>query len=98
MVNQLATPGLGSLMGGRILAGIGQLILAVVGFIMICGWFLKIILTIYHQLNGSAARPLPFPWLGQVGALTFFASWIWALVTSFSLLNEAKRNETGKPD
>ena len=42
LINQLATPGLGSLMGGRIFAGIGQLILAVAGFIMVTGWFIQL--------------------------------------------------------
>ena len=32
LINQLATPGLGSLMAGRLVAGIGQLLLAVAGF------------------------------------------------------------------
>ena len=35
LLNQLATPGLGSLMAGRWLAGVGQLALAVAGFVMV---------------------------------------------------------------
>ena len=84
-------------MGGRIGVGIGQLILAVAGFLMVVGWFIQLFLDIYHQLNGSAAESLPFPWLEPAGAITFLVSWLWSLVTSLSLLREARRNGGDKP-
>ena len=33
-------------------------------------------------------------WLAQLGAVFFGASWIWSLVTSLSLLREAREKET----
>ena len=38
LVNQFATPGLGSLMGRRIVAGIGQLLLAFLGAALVIYW------------------------------------------------------------
>jgi hypothetical protein len=84
-------------MAGRVIAGTGQLMLAVAGFIMVIGWFIQLFLDIYHQLKGVAAESLPFPWLGPVGAITFLTAWLWSLVTSLSLVRGACRNEGKKP-
>src|SRR5689334_22908013 len=83
LINQLATPGLGSLLARRWIAGTGQLLLAVAGFVMVVGWFAAVILGAYRQLNGGP-EPRPMGWLGEAGALTFAAAWCWALITSFS--------------
>ena len=92
LINQLATPGLGSLMAGRYVAGAGQLALAVIGFCLIIAWFISLMMQIYQQIDSDA--PLkPAAWLGKAGAVTFAASWLWSLVTSFSLLREARANE-----
>jgi len=85
-------------MGGHIFAGIGQLILAVTGFVMVSGWFVQLFMDFYHQLKGTGDEALPFPWLGPVGAATFVASWFWSLITSLSLLREARRNDRNKPN
>ena len=97
MINQLATPGLGSLMAGRIVAGTAQLILAVAGFLMIAGWFIQLAFGVYRQLQDFATEPPAFPWLGPAGAMAFLLSWLWALVTSLSLLRDARRNAGDKP-
>src|SRR5215467_7593404 len=85
LINQLATPGLGSLLARRWVAGTGQLLLAVAGFGMVVAWFAAVIIGVYRQLNGGP-EPRPMGWLGEAGALTFAAAWFWALITSFSLL------------
>ena len=91
LLNQFATPGLGSLMAGRWLAGTGQLALAVAGFIFILVWFVKIIIPYYRLMFGdSAPGPINW-WTGGLGAGLFALSWIWSLVTSLSLLREASR-------
>src|SRR6267142_5883224 len=41
ILNQFATPGLGSLMARRWFAGTGQLVLAVAGFCLLVGWFVQ---------------------------------------------------------
>ncbi len=96
LVNQLATPGLGSLMAGRWVAGIGQLALAVAGFVMVVVWFFKVMIQYYGQVTGDVpAHPV---WrIGVAGAILFVASWFWALVTSVSLLRAAKPDEPTEP-
>lgn len=80
-------------MGGRIFAGIGQLLLALAGFLMVTGWFIQFYLDLYRQWNGAAAEPLPFPWLGPAGVVAFLIAWFWSLITSISLLREGQHNE-----
>lgn len=92
ILNQLATPGLGSLLGRRFVTGIGQLALAVAGFSMLIGWFLQIFLALYRQIQELPPVPVRFPWLGKAGLALFVAAWCWSLVTSISLVREAGRN------
>lgn len=92
LVNQLATPGLGSLMAGRWVAGIGQLALAVAGFVMLVVWFFEIMVQYYGQITGEV-RVRPVGWIGEAGAILFVVSWFWALVTSLSLLRQAKTDD-----
>jgi len=89
LINQLATPGLGSLLAGRWVAGLGQLLLALAGFAMLVAWFGTVMIQLYRQINGDP-EPKPVAWLGELGALTFLASWLWAWVTSLALLRESK--------
>jgi hypothetical protein len=91
LINQLATPGLGTLMAGRLVVGIGQLILALAGFGFIVVWFAALLRQYYGLITGDA--PLtPLTWLAQAGAGLFIAAWCWSLVTSISLIREARRN------
>ena len=89
LINQLATPGFGSLMAGRRAAGIGQLLLAVAGFVMVIGWFVLTVTNVYNQL-ASDAEPKPVGWLGGAGALIFVVAWLWSLVTSLQILRSAR--------
>jgi hypothetical protein len=41
LINQLATPGLGSLMGRRWISGACQLLLSLTGCVMLLVWFFK---------------------------------------------------------
>ena len=92
LINQFATPGLGSVMAGRWIEGIGQLILAVIGFGLVLAWFCLVMIQFYQQLN-SEGTSRSVAWLGEAGALVFAVAWLWALVTSVRLLSEAKRNQ-----
>jgi hypothetical protein len=95
LINQCATPGLGSLMAGRWIAGSGQLALAVTGFVMFVVWFVETMLQYYGQISGNV-RVQPVGWIGETGWILFVVSWLWALVTSFSLFVEARRNATAE--
>ena len=95
LVNQFATPGLGSIMGRRLLPGIGQLAFAVMGFVLVLFWFFMTLVQYYNQIN-SDAPVKSYARFGEAGALVFAGAWVWALFTSFSLLRVAKAEETAR--
>ncbi|MFO1487089.1 MAG: hypothetical protein U1F65_01290 [Verrucomicrobiota bacterium] len=93
LVNLLATPGLGSLMGRRFIVGSCQLALAVAGFLAITLW----IGALFCQQIAEAMEKSPAlqarNWMWQVGLALFGAAWLWSLVTSIDLYLKAKANE-----
>ena len=93
IVNQFATPGLGSLLARRFIAGTGQLILSITGFCLVILWFFSVLRSTYQDVFGGAPVAAHNEY-GEYGALIFLASWAWSWVTSLSLMREAKRNET----
>jgi hypothetical protein len=97
IVNQLATPGLGSLMARRYLAGTLQLLVALVGFGLVMGWFAQLMVSFYRLVSGLSPEPYPYPWMGKAGALIFFLSWLLAWPTTISVLREARKAEADKP-
>lgn len=96
LINQLATPGLGSLMARRWIVGTGQLLLALAGFVLVCVWFFETMIQAYDQITGDAI-PQSAAGVGETGAVLFLAAWLWALVTSFSLMSRAKSEEPVAP-
>jgi 4a-hydroxytetrahydrobiopterin dehydratase len=88
LLNLLATPGLGSLLGRRWIAGGGQLLLAIAGFVLFLVWFIKEMTQFYGQISGT----VPVQPVGKflaAGLILFGLAWIWSAVTSLSLLREA---------
>ncbi len=97
LTNQLATPGLGSLMARRVWAGTGQLLLALAGFVLIVGWIFELC---YHAFLQQLDEPVPpdsSGRMGKWGLICFGGSWLWSLVTSLSLLRQAKSDERVEP-
>jgi 4a-hydroxytetrahydrobiopterin dehydratase len=90
LLNLLAWPGLGSLMGRRWIAGSGQLLVFLVGFILFCDWGVNTIIN-YYQLAFSENPPPPSHWGSKAltGVALCVATWCWSAVTSFSLSREA---------
>jgi 4a-hydroxytetrahydrobiopterin dehydratase len=89
LLNLLGTPGLGSLIARRWIAGSGQLILAVTGFILVVVWFFDEMIPYYRLMFGDVPPHLTgFKMLGT-GAILFAAAWLWSAVTSIGLLREA---------
>jgi len=87
LVNQFATPGLGSLMAGRWIAGLGQLILSVAGCALMLVFFFKV-MSYYYGLMFATGRSHPITinwWMLKGGGILFAISWFWALATSFTL-------------
>jgi len=91
LINQFATPGLGSIIAGRYVSGIGQLLLAVTGFSLFIIWFGAIMRQFYGQIQGNV-EVKSVGWLGLTGLAIFAAAWVWALATSISIMREVKRN------
>jgi 4a-hydroxytetrahydrobiopterin dehydratase len=89
LLNLLATPGLGSLLCGRWIAGTGQLLLAVAGFALVVVWFCKEMIPYYGRMFGDEPPHLPGLKMLAAGATLFAASWLWSAVTSFSLMRQA---------
>jgi 4a-hydroxytetrahydrobiopterin dehydratase len=89
MLNLLATPGLGSLLGGRWIVGAGQLVLAVAGFTLVLVWFFKEMIPYYGLAFGDEPPPIPGLKMLAEGAILFAASWLWSAVTSAGLMREA---------
>jgi 4a-hydroxytetrahydrobiopterin dehydratase len=93
-LNLLATPGLGSILGRRWIAGGGQLVLAVAGFILVVVWFIKEMIPYYGLMFGDASPHLPGLKMLAAGAILFVVAWVWSAVTSLSLFREAAANTT----
>ena len=92
LLNQLGTPGLGSLMAGRWVAGLFQLLLFLAGFVLFCLWSFRNLLQYYRMMFSDVAPAAPgnvvFAWAGfGICAL----AWCWSLATSLSLFREASR-------
>ena len=93
LINLFVTPGMGSLMAGRILEGLGQVIVAVAGFTLVFVWFVNVMVQYYGMINGQEAQFQPRAWLGIAGIITFGVAWLWALATSINLMRETRRQE-----
>jgi len=93
LLNQLATPGLGSLMCGRWIAGTGQLILALASCGLIIDWFIREMSVYYGMIADTAPAQQPDIRLLIGGAILLAISWFWSLITSFSLMREASNTK-----
>ncbi len=89
MLNQLATPGLGSLLCGRWIAGTGQLLLALLSCALIIVWFIREMSAYYGMIADAAPPVQPDIRLLVWGSILLALSWFWSLITSFSLMREA---------
>jgi hypothetical protein len=92
LLNQCATPGLGSLVAGRRVAGVGQLLLALVGFGLFAVWVVLLSIQLYNLFT-DGKETASQAWLGEAGAGIFAAAWLWSLATSWSILRQARGQE-----
>src|SRR6185312_10974607 len=90
LMNLLGTPGLGSLMAGRVVAGLGQLAVFLAGFTLFCIWAGASTIRYYH-LAFSETAPTPNTWgrWAVLGVGLCVVSWVWSLITSLGLQREA---------
>ena len=90
-MNQFATPGLGSIIAGCWLAGTGQLLTFLAGFVLFCDWSFKNMAQYYSLMfsdNPGASPPARILWIGMGLCVV---SWFWSLATSISLLRSASK-------
>ena len=90
LLNQLGTPGLGSLLAGRWFAGTGQLVLFLAGFVLFCLWAFRNLSQYYQMMFSDAPKTAAGNGhLALVGVAICAVAWVWSLVTSLSLFREA---------
>ena len=92
LLNQLGTPGLGSLLAGRRVEGVLQLLLFLAGFVLFCLWAFRNLAQYYQMMFNDAPKTAPGNLnlaLGGVGICML--AWLWSLQTSFSLLRAASQ-------
>jgi hypothetical protein len=98
VINELATPGLGSWIAGYRVAGAGQLILACAGFAL---FVVHLILQVSALLRAAefGTEPVQPPAAWWHYALILFGiAWLWASVTSIQMYRELRtRKETSLP-
>lgn len=106
LTSNFAVPGLGSLMAGRrtgylqLAIGVAGLAITLVATARFFGWYVAN----YSRLKANAEDP--FAALSEIlhaikwpciGLAIFGLAWLWALCSSYSILQEAKRAESQKP-
>jgi hypothetical protein len=97
LMNLFATPGLGSLMGGRLIAGLGQLFLFLIGFVFITYWFIKTMKEYYSLMGEDVPIHVSYGKYFLAGFLFAAASWLWSLMTSIRMVHQAKPPEPAPP-
>ena len=97
--NQFVTPGLGSIIAGRVWFGVVQVSIAGTGFCFVMAWFFNLFKVLFSGLNSGldlTEGMRPYAWEGKLGLALFFAGWLLALLSSISIVREAPPNESPK--
>lgn len=74
------------------------MLLAIAGFGLILVWMFEFFQRIFLQQLDEPVPPPAGGWMGRWGLICLVASWLWSLVTSWSLLREAKAAEPAGPE
>ncbi|MBU6402336.1 MAG: hypothetical protein KGS61_18620 [Verrucomicrobia bacterium] len=89
ILNQVACPGLGTILAGQRI-GYCQVLVAVLGFCLFSGWMVWFIATVLRTLDYPASGH--WHWLVLAGGGALFAgAWVWSLFSSLALLDAAKQ-------
>lgn len=90
LINQFATPGLGSWLGRRRTAAVGQLTLAILGFLIVVSWFLLQMVAALRLAGVSVTMPAflldHVREIAITGWTLFGLAWLWALITSILMI------------
>ena len=91
-LNLLATPGLGTIIAGRIFVGIVQLVAATAGFLLIMKRLYSMFQT---MLNGSGSAP---SWEWESGLILFFIGWLGSAWSSLNFVRAASASTASRPN
>lgn len=92
LLNQLGTPGLGSLLAGRYVEGALQLLIFLGGFVLFCLWAFHSLAQYYQMMFNDAPKTAPGNVsLALAGVGICALAWVWSLMTSLSLLRAASK-------
>jgi len=91
----LSVPGWGSLKAGRKFVGFGEMLIVFAGLFMLGVWFFEWMNRIVQSEIGfdNALPPVPADWTWQSGIGLCVVSWIWTVVTCWSLMRDARTYE-----
>ena len=97
-VNQLACPGVGTIMGGHRVTGLLQTAIMVVGFCATLAYGLMYLSAVYKfALDPMGTDPRKtmhsWAWLGIGGFALCVLAWFWSLFSSFRILNESRHQQ-----
>src|ERR1041384_1193415 len=91
-LNLLATPGLGTIMAGRLFAGLLQLAAAAGGFLLLMKWFWTLF---QSMMAGGTFAP---SWEWQLGLLLFILGWLGSAWSSLNFVRAASSQTPPKLD
>ncbi len=97
LINQLATPGLGSWVAGHRLAGAGQLTLACAGFAWFLVYFFLLIREYWRALDFAYEPHAPPEAILNQALILFGVAWLWSGITSLQCWLELRRTPRGTP-
>jgi len=100
-INQLAFPGLGSILAGR-RVGYFQAAIMIAGFSLSMGFMLWFFICALRGLAAQDASHFaeqwrPYAWAGQSGLALCLLAWGWALASSISMIRAAARTRPSDP-
>ncbi len=100
-INQLAFPGLGTILAGR-RVGYFQAAIMVAGFSLAMGFMLWFFICALRGLAAQDASQFaeqwrPYAWAGQSGLALCLLAWGWALASSISMIRAAARTRPSDP-
>lgn len=104
LLNQLALPGMGTIMAQRRSSGYFQAALSLIGFAIFTGfvlWFLvglvRTASDTYGDLGAYWSYVRSRAWIAWIGLVVCAVAWFWSLFSSLQILRAAKRNSRPPP-
>jgi hypothetical protein len=90
LMNLFATPGLGTLMAGKVVSGLVQLALAVTGFALVLIWFIRVMIQYYQLAGGEDVSGNLHPGIAITGGIIFAVAWLWGFATGVQLWQSSR--------